>query len=320
MISVVIPYFQRQPGILARALGSIARQENCPLPVHVIVVDDESPVPAADEVRGMPLAGFTLEIVRQANAGPGAARNTGLDHVAPATRYLAFLDSDDEWSPDHLARAVKALDAGFNFYFADLFQIGQTVGAFARAGRIDPARHPAICLPVPGLHAYQGDLFDQVLRGNVIGTPAVVYHWQTFASQRFRVEYASAGEDYLFWMTLAVNGAKAAFSSQVEVTCGKGVNIYAGSGWGTEGHLRRVHEEIRYRCAVRKHFTLSGEQIRHLDEQVGLLRIAFARDILHRIRHRKGFPKGLLSAHASVDPWTLATLPMAFARILLKRA
>ena len=47
MICVVIPYYQREPGILRRALASIAAQRDCPLPIHVIVVDDASPAPAA---------------------------------------------------------------------------------------------------------------------------------------------------------------------------------------------------------------------------------------------------------------------------------
>ena len=40
MITVVIPYYQRSPGILRKALASVAAQRGCALPVHVIVVDD----------------------------------------------------------------------------------------------------------------------------------------------------------------------------------------------------------------------------------------------------------------------------------------
>ena len=43
MIAVVIPYFQREPGILAKALKSVLASEAVE-DVHVIVVDDESPV------------------------------------------------------------------------------------------------------------------------------------------------------------------------------------------------------------------------------------------------------------------------------------
>jgi hypothetical protein len=35
MITVVIPYYQRSPGIFAKALSSIATQQGCLLPVPV---------------------------------------------------------------------------------------------------------------------------------------------------------------------------------------------------------------------------------------------------------------------------------------------
>lgn len=45
MITVVIPYSPRSPGILRKALDSMAAQRDGALFVHVIVVDDASPYP-----------------------------------------------------------------------------------------------------------------------------------------------------------------------------------------------------------------------------------------------------------------------------------
>ena len=95
MITVIIPYYQRTPGILAKALASIAAQQDSPLPVHVIVVDDASPVPAAAEIADIEGPPYTLQVIVQPNGGPGAARNTGLDNAPKETKYIAFLDSDD---------------------------------------------------------------------------------------------------------------------------------------------------------------------------------------------------------------------------------
>jgi succinoglycan biosynthesis protein ExoW len=188
MITVVIPYFQRSPGVLRKALVSVAAQEGCPLPLHVIVVDDASPIPAEGEVAAAALpSSITLRVIQQLNGGPGAARNTALDAAPENTQYIAFLDSDDEWSSDHLTRAVAALEQGFDFYFADLYQLGQTIGAFARAGRIHPEKHPTLSTSQCGLHAFQGDMFDQILRGNVVGTSTVVYSLNRFTTTRFRV-------------------------------------------------------------------------------------------------------------------------------------
>jgi hypothetical protein len=55
-------------------------------------------------------------VIRQeVNGGPGAARNSGIAHASHP--WLAFLDSDDEWLPNHLdslwtARAGHVLVAG----------------------------------------------------------------------------------------------------------------------------------------------------------------------------------------------------------------
>ena len=160
-----------------------------------------------------------MQCIRQPNGGPGAARNTGLDNAPEQARYVAFLDSDDEWSPDHLARAAAALQWGYDFYFADHLQIGAETSAFQRAGRISPEEHPALTASA-GLHGYQGDMFDQTVRGNVIGTSTVVYDFARFGGHRFKVEFTNAGEDYLFWIDLVLDGARCAFSARTEAVYG----------------------------------------------------------------------------------------------------
>ena len=316
MITVVIPYFQKSVGVLARALASIAAQSPCGLPVHVIVVDDASPAPAGPEVASVSGTPFTVEVITQANGGPGAARNTGLNHAPAQTRFIAFLDSDDEWAPDHLARAVAALESGFDFYFADHYQLDQHISAFARAGRIDLAQHDALAGLPDGLFAYRGDMLDQIIRGNLIGTSTVVYDFNRFNSQRFRVEFTNAGEDYLFWMELVHLNARIAFSSQPEATYGKGVNVYAGSGWGSEQHLLRVHNELKYRKTTAKLFTMTAEQHSHIQACVRDLRAAFIRDLIHRIAHRKRIPLKLLKVHFKIDSLTYLYAPIILFRLL----
>lgn len=320
MITVVIPYYQKAAGVLRKALTSIASQRDCSMPVHVIVVDDASPIPASSELLNLDSASFTIEVITQANAGPGAARNTGLDRAPAATRYLAFLDSDDEWTPDHLARAVAALDAGHTFYFSDHFQLGQTTGAFERGGKIKPEQHTAMQGLAPGLYAYQRDMLDQIIRGNVIGTSTVVYDFTRFKQKRFKAEFTNAGEDYLFWMDLVHEGAKIAFSTTSEARYGRGVNVYSGSGWGSDGHLLRIHNEMKYRKLTQQLFPLTSLQQSHISDSLKTLRSAFARDLLHRASHRKAIPLGLLTSHMKMDPKSFLLLPATWLRLLLKMA
>ena len=317
MITVIIPYYQKDPGILAKALASIALQKPTHLPIHVLVVDDASPISAESELKKLDPINFSLQIVLQKNGGPGAARNTGIENAPVGTRYIAFLDSDDEWSNDHIFRAVKALESGYKFYFADHYQLNSTVGAFARAGRIRPDDHPLIPGNVLDLHAYQGDLLDQIIRGNVIGTSTVVYDFLKFSKIRFKAEFTNAGEDYLFWMDIAASGTKAAFSNQCEAYYGSGVNIYAGTGWGSDNHLLRIHNEIKYKKLIFKLFKITEPQRIHINKNLTTLRTSFAKDFLHRIMHRKKLPFDLLKKHLQLDPLSFLYIPIAIKQAII---
>lgn len=318
MITVIIPYYQKKSGILSKAIASIDAQNLTLMPVHVLVIDDSSPISAESELNSISLTNCSVQIVLQPNGGPGAARNTGLDRAPPQTRYIAFLDSDDEWSNDHLSRAVAALGAGYEFYFSDHYQLNSTIGAFSRAGRIQPNDHPLLETAHPSLHAYQGDLLDQIIRGNVIGTSTVVYDFLRFPKNRFKIEFTNAGEDYLFWMDIAHSGAKVSFSSQSEAYYGSGVNIYAGTGWGSEKHLLRIHNEIKYKKLTYKIYPVTNLQRIHINNNLNTLRTSFAQDLLHRITHKKKLPFDLLKTHFQLDPLSFLYFPKAIFNLIYK--
>lgn len=70
MIAVIIPYFQREPGILRKALESVFASEGVN-DVYVVLVDDESPIPATDELAKIGNTRFPVRLIQQRNAGPG---------------------------------------------------------------------------------------------------------------------------------------------------------------------------------------------------------------------------------------------------------
>lgn len=315
-LAVVIPFFQRAEGLLVHALQSVMAQSGIE-DIRVVVIDDASPIAARDEVARLGSARFPIEVIVQQNGGPAAARNRGLDLLASDVRRVAFLDSDDVWTERHLANANEALDAGHDFYFSDLLQPGQTVGGFARAGRIASDAHPAIG-SVGVLHSYAGDMFDQIISGNVIGTSTVVYDFDRFRTQRFDEAFFSAGEDYLFWIACARAGARFCFSSAVEAQYGYGVNVYAGSGWGTDGYLLRIQNEMRYRKRLLK-LGLTAAQHDLIHAKIRKLRIEFADDIVHRVSHRKSVPLDVLKAQFKLDPMTLTTLPIHAGQMVARR-
>jgi len=102
-VSVIIPLYNKGKYI-ARALDSIFAQTYQDF--EVIVVDDGSTDNGPDIVKQY--ADPRLRIIRQQNAGPGAARNRGI--AESLAFYVAFLDADDEWLPGFLSRYTMRLE------------------------------------------------------------------------------------------------------------------------------------------------------------------------------------------------------------------
>jgi len=108
-VSVVIPLFNKERAI-ACTLRSVLQQER--LPDELIVVDDGSTDSSTDIVR-QTLQGISTKIswrlVTQENAGVSVARNRGARESR--SRYIAFLDGDDEWLSGYLAEVERLATA-----------------------------------------------------------------------------------------------------------------------------------------------------------------------------------------------------------------
>ena len=136
-ISVIVPTHD-DGDLLERCLRSIAAQTLPPL--EVIVVDDGSTRPEA--VAGLERAVEllpTTRLIRQANAGPSAARNRGL--AESGGRWIAFVDADDELPPDSLARRRALVGA-----------VDDVVAAYAGVAFEEPdgRRHRSAYRPLRG--------------------------------------------------------------------------------------------------------------------------------------------------------------------------
>jgi succinoglycan biosynthesis protein ExoW len=317
-IAVIIPYFQREPGILRQALLSVLHQKDI-LPSTVIVIDDSSPQPAEPEVLALPSHLYErVTLLHQLNAGPGAARNRGLDSVPPDTEVVVFLDSDDCWLPDHLKRATTALGQGFDFYFSNYYDIDATEGGFSNQGLLDTTLHQPLDIPAD-TYAYVGDIRTQILGRCPIETSTVAFRWDIFKKLRFRSDFRDAYEDLLFWFELTSLTSRVAFSAQVECRYGRGVNIFRGGTWGTEASLKRLVASTRFKTNIRKRFPLTNEQRWLVEEGRKRNRRALTSEILHRVRHLKPMLWRHLWLYFKADPIAALSLPPEIVTQLLKK-
>lgn len=205
-VTVVMPSFNRS-ALIRRALDSVRKQNV--MPHEILVVDDASTDDTVAQVEAWrDETGFPVRIERLAkNGGVAAARNRAMELAT--TRYVSFLDSDDEHLPDTLLRLVTVLQ-----------DHPDAVVAFGDATKVTPVKRishamfgakvdiGAIADPLPGggvlyrLH----DAKTTFLKASLIATCSACFvreHALTVGGMP--VGY-KMGSDWLFWLRLSQCG------------------------------------------------------------------------------------------------------------------
>jgi glycosyltransferase involved in cell wall biosynthesis len=184
-VSVIIPCYNAAR-FIAEALDSVIRQTH--QDTVAIVVDNGSTDGTAEIAESV---GPRVTVLRQgARSGPSAARNAALD-VADGDA-IAFLDADDRWHPEKIARQVALLAAH------------PTCGVVHTAVRHIDAEGREIDRPggaIPWRMA-QGECLGDLLAHNTITTSTVLVRRETLGAERFPVDLF-AGEDWDLWLRLA---------------------------------------------------------------------------------------------------------------------
>lgn len=103
-ISVIVPFYNVEP-YFAECLTSIVEQTYRNL--EIVIVDDGSTDGSLAIARSYARWDRRIRIIRQRNAGLGAARNTGI-RAATGT-YLTFVDSDDTLPRDALSTLLRSI-------------------------------------------------------------------------------------------------------------------------------------------------------------------------------------------------------------------
>jgi succinoglycan biosynthesis protein ExoW len=223
--TVVIPFYQKEPGILRRALKSIFDQTYQDF--NIVVVDDESPLGIDIELQGIdPNWQSRIIVVRQKNGGPGGARNTGLDNVPNDTRFVALLDSDDIWLPDHLQNAFDSMtrfDA--ECYWASMQASEEFYYHFGMA-ELEQAEGGTRLSETP-LVIEMPDLASVMLKNwSFLHLTCMVMARPVFETVRFDPALRLAAEDVLFFCDCILKSRRTVLCDESGAARGMGINIF----------------------------------------------------------------------------------------------
>ena len=182
LVSVIIPVFNVRK-YLENCVRSVLAQTVTDW--ELILVDDGSSDGSDALARALAEKDGRIAFLSRPGGGVGAARNAGID--AAAGEYLAFLDSDDAWEPDHLDTLLSlASSAG-----ADVSAAGAL--AVDEEGRI--LRRMA---PEPGVFSGTETILDAFLRrsGGLYSCWNKLFRRETVGELRFTAH--TRAEDALF--------------------------------------------------------------------------------------------------------------------------
>ncbi len=180
LVSVIIPTYNRAC-LVQRAIRSVLDQTFRDF--ELIVVDDGSQdgtLAALGSYQGK------LQVVSQANRGVSAARNAGL--AKAKGELLTFLDSDDEWLPEKLARQIA------RFRTHEPLFICHTEEIWLREGKE---------LPQKDIHRKQGGrFFERALERCLISPSSVMLSRALMDRVGWFDERLPAAEDYDLWLRI----------------------------------------------------------------------------------------------------------------------
>src|SRR6056297_2357280 len=100
---------------IGEALRSVAGQRHAPH--EVIVINDRSADDTAEQARA---TGLDLKLIDSDFGNAAAARNLGIEHATGD--WLAFLDADDIWYPNHLEEAAGLLQGSDDVGYFSLLE------------------------------------------------------------------------------------------------------------------------------------------------------------------------------------------------------
>lgn len=179
LVSVVIPVYNAEK-YLEETLASIFAQTYPH--IEIIAVDDGSKDRSIQILEQYP---DKVRIVRQPNKGAATARNRGVQEARG--KWIAFLDSDDLWTPDKIQRQLDVCGHYAWSHTNSVFMGGVNDG---RRDSDFTAKH-------------QGQVLEQLICSNFIGTSTLMILRQAFLDVGGFDESLRSIQDWELWIRTA---------------------------------------------------------------------------------------------------------------------
>lgn len=306
--TIIIPFYQKQAGILNRAFTSIFEQTFQDF--DILVVDDESPVSVDGDLKSLTEEQRSrIKVIRQKNAGPGGARNTGLDNIPASTRYAAFLDSDDIWTPNHLQNAYDSL-ARFeaDCYFASIhggeeFYYHSSTAELANSLGVVRLSDTPLLMDVPDMESM---LIKSWGASNVfLHLSCMVIGRPLFEKVRFEAELRLAAEDVLFFCDCLMAAKRVLVCGEHGASRGKGVNIFHGVDNDSPQFVQQQFNTWAALDLLESKFSHRLEDLASIRDYKNTVRRRALWSQARQIKHRRMPQVGLLARWARRDPGLL---------------
>ena len=183
-VSVIIPAYN-VAWCVRRAVDSALAQSL--REVEVIVINDGS---TDETLQVLAAYGDAIQVIDQVNGGMSHARNVGIR--AARGQYVAFLDADDWWLPEKLARQIELMESR------------PEIGFCSTAARVENPQGELLNLW--RCHRVSGDMLETIFAHNAAiagGCSAVMVRRELFEQVGLFDETLRGFEDPDLWMRLA---------------------------------------------------------------------------------------------------------------------
>ncbi len=203
LVSVIIPTYNGEASIREAVESALSQTFT---DMEIMVVNDGSTDGTGKKLEDLITDG-RIKYIPQMNAGPGAARNTGIKNTSG--ELIALLDHDDLWMPEKIEKQVRFMreNPWADVVFSDGYCIDEKGGMSARERERAPRKYSA-----------RPDFIEMFGQGlNALPTSVMFRRQAVELVGDFKENKPGAwlSDDWDMWFRMAAKGLRFAFISEL---------------------------------------------------------------------------------------------------------